>query len=357
MSTQLELGRGIADSRIADSQGARAMMNGKPVFSVAAKTVINFASAFEHKLLCDGPTFSTGSACAYSCSFCYVPDLMRKLRAIPAYSQVKGAHDEIVIRRDRAVEVLRSQLTDRYGRPKFKHGRTYHSVSNRKHRMAKVIYASPLVDVAANLELVRETIEAGRAILELTDWDIRLLSKSNLLPKVAEGLGSFQEARERIIYGVSTGTLDDGLAKRSEGGAALVSKRLESLHWLQDNGYRTFGMVCPSLPQEDYGKFAREMAAAIRAERCEHVWAEVMNVRGESLVRTLAALHRGGYDLQADTLEGTMHDKGCWEEYARTTFWAHTSALPPGKLRFLQYVTAASKPWWEAQREKGAVLL
>ena len=53
-------------------------MNGKPVIEVDAKTIVNFASNFSHKLLCDGLTFSSGSACAYSCAFCYVPDLMRK---------------------------------------------------------------------------------------------------------------------------------------------------------------------------------------------------------------------------------------------------------------------------------------
>jgi hypothetical protein len=51
----------------------RTTMNGKPVYSVPAKAVINLDSGFKHKLLCDGPTFSTGSACAYSCAFCYVP--------------------------------------------------------------------------------------------------------------------------------------------------------------------------------------------------------------------------------------------------------------------------------------------
>ena len=38
----------------------RATMNGKPVHNVPAKSVINFTSAFEHKKLCDGLTFSTG---------------------------------------------------------------------------------------------------------------------------------------------------------------------------------------------------------------------------------------------------------------------------------------------------------
>src|SRR5438270_3444016 len=88
----------------APAPAGRQVMNGKPVFTVPAKTVINFESHFGVKLLCDGLAFSTGSACTYSCAFCYVPDLMRKLRAIPAYSQVQGDHADIVVRRENAIE-------------------------------------------------------------------------------------------------------------------------------------------------------------------------------------------------------------------------------------------------------------
>lgn len=324
----------------------RQVMNGKPVFTVPAKTVINFESAFEHKLLCDGPTFSTGSACVYKCAFCYVPDLMRKQRATPFMEHIEGKHEDIVIRRDDPIEIMRRQLTDRHGRSKFQD-----SQDNR------VIYSSPLVDVAGNMELVRETIEACKTILSLTHWQIRLLSKSNLLPKIAEGLGRFYFAKLRVIYGVSTGTLDDDLAKAFEEGTPLVSKRIASLHWLQDHGFRTYGMICPSLPQRDYPKFAMDMAAAIRADRCEHVWAEVINLRGESFTRTVHHLKSAGYDWEAEQLRQFGADKSAWEEYARTTFWAHAGAIAPGKLRFLQYVTPSTRAWWESQAAKGAVVL
>jgi DNA repair photolyase len=347
MNKQLELvnnSSAMAPSGRQDLAG-RATMNGKPVFTREAKTVINFESNFSHKLLCDGPTFSAGDACVYSCAFCYVPDLVRKLRAIPQFEHVKGAHEDIVIRREGAAEIARRQLTDRHGRPKFK------DPNDRR-----VIYSSPLVDCAGNMELVRETIEICRTILELTNWDIRLLSKSNLLPKVAEGLDE-KDVKERVIFGVSTGTLDDGIAKAFEAGTPLVSKRIQSLHWLQDNGFRTFGMICPSLPHENYQKFAREAAAAIRAERCEHVWAEVINLRGESFTRTLKALRAARFDWEADHVDGVMTYKDAWETYARATFDAHASVLPKGKLRFLQYVTPTTKEWWERQKSRGAVVL
>lgn len=339
MSTQLDLLNTPAPA-------GRQAMNGKPVFTRPAKTVINFESAFSHKLLCDGPTFSAGDACVYSCAFCYVPDLVRKLRATAVMEGIVGKHEDIVIRRANAVAIARAQL------------------QGRKDRFEKkVIYSSPMVDVAGNMELVQETIEICKVILELTKWDIRLLSKSNLLPKVAEGLcpdpKTELQTRARIIFGVSTGTLDDRLAQVFEERTPLVSKRIQSLHWLQDHHFRTYGMVCPSLPQKNYRQFAREQAAAIRAERCEHVWAEVINLRGESFTRTHAALFDSGFVEEASMLQLVSSDRQTWEHYARQTFEAHAEVYKrsPGKLRFLQYVTPASKGWWESQAKRGAVML
>lgn len=319
----------------------RAVMNGKPVYEVPAKSVINWDSGFKHKLLCDGPTFSTGSACAYSCSFCYVPDIMAKS---PHMAGVTEKFEDIVIRRRGSVEAIRHQLDSKKGR----------ELSQQK----LVIYASPLVDVAANMDLVRETIDVCYEIIHRTHWDIRLLSKSNLLPKIAQRFCREGE-KNRIIYGVSTGTLDDKLAKAFEEGTPLVSKRIESLRWLQDNGYRTFGMVCPSLPQKDYFAFSKEMMDAIRADRCEHVWAEVINLRGDSFLRTMNALAFAGYPWEAHEVKLISEDKVLWEKYARLTFFNHHLALDGNykKLRFLQYVTKDTRPFWEKLQDNGAVLL
>ena len=270
------------------------------------------------------------------------------MRKNPHKIQGDAEHVDIVVRRRGAVELIRKQLTYKDGRPKFL-----------KPDDRRVIFSSPLVDVAANMDLVRETIEACQAILELTNWQIRLLSKSNLLPKVAEAL---TDGKDRVIYGVSTGTLDDALALAFEEGTPKVSKRIQSLHWLQDKGFRTFGMICPSLPlttAADYPAFARNCAEALRAEKCEHVWAEVINVRGESMLRTCAALRKAGFNDEADRLERVSGDKEAWEDYARRTFEAHAEVYQgePGKLRFLQYVNKASRPYWEARVGDGAILL
>ncbi len=327
----------------ADGLG-RTTMNGKPVHTIPAKTVINFESGFAHKLLCDGLSFSVGSSCGFSCSYCYVPSIMRKQRPYYASLGIVGRHEDIVIRRGGAVERLRAQLMTRTGEPKF-----------RDDKDCRVIYASPLVDVAANVELALETIVACNVILELTNWHIRLLSKSNLLPFIARALPA--TAKRRVIFGVSTGTLDDKLALALEPGTPLVSKRLASLHQLQDEGYRTFGMICPSLPQKNYDHFGQRMAEAIRAGQCENVWAEVINVRGESMHRTVAALQTGGFDDEARMVEEVSTETRKWEDYSRQTFLAHVPYYPPGKLRYMQYVNRATREWWKAREHFGAIVL
>jgi DNA repair photolyase len=343
-----------------NGESTRATMNGKPVFTVPANSVLNLDSQFKEKLLCSGPTFSAGTACVFSCAFCYVPAMTLKQRPWLTGHGVEGKHEDVVIRRAGTVDVLDRQLHKPKARALWKEPLT--------------IFSSPAVDVAGNMELVRETVEICKAILELTNWDIRLLSKSHLLPKVAEGLSQSRltSAAIRVIYGVSTGTLDDKLAAAIEDGTPLVSKRIESLHWLQDNGFRTFGMICPSLPQwmpglsayEAYRDWAIKMAAAIRADRCEHVWAEVINLRGESFTRTILALSQSGFGAMANELTRISNDKQEWEQYARTTFCAHAEAYAgqagpdeKPKLRFLQYVTKSTRDWWENQKNDGAVVL
>lgn len=318
----------------------RTTMNGKPVFTVPSRTTINFKSGFGHKLLCDDMTFTTGEACAYSCSFCYVDAMQLKRKEWFKEHGVEypeEGHAGVVIRHDSPLEIARKQIMSK----------------PEAFRMApKVIYSSPKVDVAANMELVRETVEMCKFILETTNWHIRLLSKSNLLPKVAQAIQewSMREAKptasSRLIYGVSTGTLDDKLAQAFEEGCPLVSKRIQSLHWLQDNGFRTFGMVCPSLPQRDYHWFATHMRDAVRYDRCEHVWAEVINVRGDSFVKTKDCLRKAGYEWEAMCLNEVSNHKESWETYARDTFKAHAQICPPSKLRFLQYVTKDTEQWW-----------
>ncbi|MDF1862654.1 MAG: hypothetical protein P1U87_20725 [Verrucomicrobiales bacterium] len=336
-------------------------MNGKPViWRPNTRTVLSLKSLkFEEKLLCDGITLNPGDACVFSCGFCYVEGQMIKvdkpyLKALNAERHTRGeselTFEQVVIRRPDSVGLLRQQLFDKKGRAKFADPDDNW-----------VVYGSTLVDVAANMELLRETADLCNLIHESTAWQIRLLSKSSLLHRLFKDNMIPVRHRHRLILGFSTGTLDDNVASAIEMGTARVSKRLESLHWLQDEGYRTFGMICPSLPQVDgdYESFSRKICEAIRVDRCEHVWAEVINLRGRSLVRTLGALHTAELEDEALALSAVMGQgkKTAWEEYSRATFLAHAMHVPAEKLRYLQYIDGSTADWWADHREHGAILL
>jgi len=303
------------------------------------RKIINLQSGFAEKQLCDGPTFTAGDACVYSCAFCFT-------ESMGTTKGITESHTESIVRRRNPLQVLANQLLHPNGKPK------YNDPTDQR-----VIYGSPLVDVAANIELCKETIEICKFILTTTHWQIRLLSKSNLLPYIAKALNEY---KNRVIYGVSTGTPDNNLAKAFECGTALVSKRIESLHWLQDNGFRTYGMLCPSLPYsttEEYETLSRDLNNLIRSDKCEQVWGEVINVRGESMERTCDALITSGYEKEAKLLREVTEDQEKWEQYSRKTFEAHTKYCPKDKLRYLQYIKPETVAWWKEKESEGAVLL
>mgnify|MGYP003872075423 CR=1 FL=1 len=331
----------------------RKSMNGKPVLFREGKSVLTLKShEFHEKMLCDALVFNPGDACAYSCEFCYVGAAMWKLdgpvvHAHNAVAKTSLKFPEVVIRRKNVIGILKGQLLETSGARKYPD-----PADNR------VVFGSTLVDVAANMVLLKETAEACNLIFEHTGWQVRLLSKSSLLHKLVEENLVASKYHQRLILGFSTGTLDDGLARVIETGTALVSKRLESLEWLQNAGIRTFGMICPSLPQKDYKLFSDQICRAINVGKCEHVWAEVINLRGESFNRTIASLQKAGFQDEAQSLVDASNSKDSnWEDYARQTFLAHAKNVPSNKLRFLQYVSGKSAPWWKEQRKFGAVLL
>ena len=327
-------------------------MNGKPVLFRDAKTVLTTnADKFREKQLCDGLTLNLGDACALGCAYCYVgAQMLRVVKPdLVAHGETTGRKvgpADVVIRRQNAIGILRSQLV----RPD---GSAIHADPDDR----RIIFASTLVDVAANRELLEETAEACLLILRHTNWHIRLLSKSSLLKELITGPLIPPEYHHRLILGFSIGTLDDKVARAIERHASSPSARVKAHRELQDLGVRTFGMLCPSLPQEDYGRASRELCDAIRADRCEHVWAEVINVRRDSLARTLGTLRNAGLDAEAERLQAVSGTgrQAAWEDYARRTFLAHTGNIPPDKLRFLQYVSQATAPWWSARRGEGAI--
>ena len=171
----------------------------KPSFLIHSQQVIKSNPAFGHKKLCDGLTFTAGHACAFSCAYCYVPASLARNKRILAIKR-KGddlRSQDFVVEIANAPVIAREYLTvggdlktPRFDDPSDK----------------RVIFASPLVDVAGNMGQVKVTVAICLEILKLTHWQIRLLSKNSLLREVAKRIPA--EFKQRMIYGLSTGTLD-----------------------------------------------------------------------------------------------------------------------------------------------------
>jgi DNA repair photolyase len=310
--------------------------------------ILNIGSGFRHKMLCTGPTFTAGSACVYDCAYCYVEDMVGAKPFVTNVLQGR-CFQSVVIRRRDAVGKLRQELRSR-GRLKFK-------------ASTGVIFGSPLVDIAPTLALTQETIEIVKVLLSDTGWEVRLLSKSPLIVKIAEALTA--EEKKRVIFGLSTGTFDDATARAIEPSCPSPSRRVDALRWLQDHGFRTYGMLCPILPQAagEHRAYAELAFSKVRPDRCEHVWAEVLNERSGSTQKTVAALELAGLNAAAVALAAVSGkaNGAAWEQYARDTFLALAAAMPRNaagpKLRFLQYESRATERWWRKQIPDGAVLL
>lgn len=333
------------------------LIGNKPEILIDALTVLSDdRRKFQDKLLCDGLTFNLGDTCPFSCTFCYVPDAVRKnhgqtLTEFNAGCGLDLRLDEVVIRRRACLDTLKRQLLKSDGSP------FYSDPSDKR-----VIYSSTLTDVAGTKEMLTENAAALLLILQHTNWQVRLLSKSPLLADLVIKKMIPDQYLPRLILGFSTGTLDNRVAAAIERHTGSVTRRIQALHQLQDLGIRTFAMICPSLPygtQEEYNKFSADICRELRIDRCETVFAEVINSRGQSLTTTANALRNAGFEVEAGRIEqisgpasGELH-----EEYARRTFEAHCQNVPADKLRFLQYVTARTADYWKEWRAAGAVLL
>jgi DNA repair photolyase len=115
-------------------------------------------------------------------------------------------------------------------------------------------------------------------IIERTSFRIRVLTK-NACVGSRGWIEFFAEHADRFVVGLSTGTLDDGWAKRVEIGTSPPSKRLEALRRLQDAGVSTYGMLCPVFPDVLHRGDLDRLVEQIRPRRCETIWAEPYNDR------------------------------------------------------------------------------
>lgn len=326
----------------AKAQYSRAgQRNGKPHFTTPTKQVLSFSDEFRAKLLSSGPILNLGFACAFRCAFCYVESLMGRHSVVLRIRKQTGLNfKNFSLTRANPLPVLESELLYRDQSPRYTE--------------PGIVFTSSLIDPCANTEILQTTLQACLLILKHTPWEIRVLTKSALITSLAQGLAAH---KDRVLFGLSTGTLDDRVARQVEAGASSPTARIMALEWLHQNGFQTFGMICPILPQADYDRCADQVRTRILPLVSENVWGEVINARGESFDETIAALGAAGATNSQAAMQNVHNHKPAWEQYARRTFEALAAVVPVEKYRFLQYVQPGHTNWWRQQTSRGAVLL
>ena len=285
------------------------------------KTGIAKTKGFQKKQLADFAC-NIGDICHFGCTFCYVPAMVTKQ---------KGVQDI---------------LKEGYGWDEISHYRTKENLVKCVERDLKkiepgdkrtVIFCTTC-DPCATEGHADITISAIRLIMKSSDLQVRVLSKSTLILEIAKELDDY---RERIMYGLSTGTIRPEISDCIEGNASPILERIKTLEFLQNTGYRTYGMLCPILPSEM--PHLRKLVEAINPNQCEYIWVEALNVRGKSLVKTRDHLKQCGLDEDAISLEKMMGNKSGWRDYAKDLFLKAREELKEHgaseKLRYLQYVT------------------
>ena len=275
---------------------------------------------FQKKGLAD-LAVNVGHLCKLGCSYCYVDNVMNKLPAVQAYVKKGYGRDTFSLYREKAniVECLNRDL------------------ARIDPSDTRVVFFCTTCDPCPDEETTATTVDAIRMLMERSKLSVRILSKKTLVRTVAEKLQAY---RHRIIFGLSTGTADPAISAAIEQNASPILERVETLHWLQDNGFRTFGMLCPVLPSEVDD--VKKLIDQIRPEHCEQIWAEAMNTRGKALPNTVKMLAAAGLNKHAQALNRVIGDKRAWVEYAkRLLIGLETELKKCGlseKLTFLQYI-------------------
>jgi len=313
------------------------MMDNKQLFLYTGKKGIAEAEKFNEKGLASY-SVNLGNICEFGCSYCYVPSITLKQKTVQDVLKKGYTVDDISSYRPRnnVLECVAKDL------------KKISSDDN------NYVFFCTTCDPCATEEHTETTIDAIRLIMEGSSLQVRVLSKSALITRVAKSLIDY---KERITYSLSTGTASSPISKAIEERASSITDRVHALQWLQDKGFRTYGMICPVLPSEVDN--LKQLLDQVRPDLCEGVWGEAVNVRGRSLENTLNKLKEAGLEEDAKELQWVMGNKKVWIEYAKNLFLGFQKEMRDrellDKLHFLQYVSKHDREFYEGN--SGAVCL
>lgn len=150
-------------------------------------------------------------------------------------------------------------------------------------------------------------------LIEQTSFRVRILTK-NAVVGSPKWIRFFEAHRDRLVVGLSTGSLDRPWARNIELRTSTVKARLAALRSLQDTGIPTYGMLCPVFPAA-LGDDVAEIIERIRPDVVEEIWAEPYNDR-LNWRRVRDAFPDGSGERATFEAMFDGNDRGAWSAYA-----------------------------------------
>lgn len=246
-------------------------------------------------------TVTVGLGCGHQCAYCSTAVMNRTNSFFQKIHQTSFTRGNAIVDKGRAERLKKAIIADK---------------ATGKITAEDVILFSNLDDgwspEALKYNLGRKVLEV---LLDKTNAQIRLLTKG---ASIADCLDEFEEYKNRIIVGLSTGMAkdQDEIGKLIEPNASLLSERYAALKKAKQKGFKTFGMLCPCLPGiSDTKPVLRKMFKDVLACGVEHIWLEPVNPRGQAMKNMANALAAGGKIKEARIALSMSNDSN-WSKYA-----------------------------------------
>jgi DNA repair photolyase len=275
------------------------------VFNVEMKSGIRRTPEFEKKGLA-GFAVNVGLRCGHGCEYCSTGALLRT----HSWFQHSSIKKQGITSFTRGIAVVDPAIADRVAEDARRIGSRDHS----KRGLVEVCTTTDAWSPEARKHNLGRKIL--KAILEQPGWTVRVLTKS---ADVADDFDLICGYRERVLVGISlTATPDQSdVCSAIEPHASLIPERMDAIRQANRQGLRTYGMLCPLLPE--IGNSAAQIEKMVKfVVGCgaEELFVEPVNPRGPGLMNTQEALEAGGYGKEAAAVQ-EIRNTAKWSRYTR----------------------------------------
>jgi len=244
---------------------------------------INESKGFTKKKLANY-TLNTGLSCGHQCQYCSSPGVLRLHPLFKNMSSYSYFQDGGVI--------VDSNTPNRIGRQAKKLGES-----------DVILFSStsdPYAPEAQEHNLGRRCAEI---ILKESKATLRVLTKNAAVEK---DFDLFAQSPGRVIVGLSVTALPSkqNVIDVIEPNASPIAERLAAYEKANEMGIRTFGMLCPLLPEltTSYDDIS-ELVETMLMVDAEAIWVEPVNNRGRNLPLCQKALKEAGMEGLAYNIE------------------------------------------------------